>query len=77
VSTERQQEIKITDESGDVLTFTSVNDDEAGGDFTDDEFILVSAKIGSSTHVNINRADLSELRLFLEEVAEKDEEAVV
>jgi hypothetical protein len=75
MSTELQHELKITDESGDVLTFTSVSEDS--GDFTDDnEFILASAKVGSGTHVNITRADLHELRLFLEEIAEKDAEVL-
>lgn len=76
MSVERQQEIAIMDESGDVLTFTSSNEGD-DVDFTDDnEFILISAKIGAGTHVNITRADLHELRLFLEEIVEKDAEVL-
>lgn len=76
MSVEHKRELQIVDESGDRAVFSSIPvDDDI--DFTDDDEVhLVSVKAGGGAqHVNISRADLQELRVFLEEIAEADAEA--
>ena len=77
MSVEHKRELLIVDESGDGATFsTDVQVENDSVDFTDDEeVLLVSVKIAGTQPVNISRADLQELRIFLEEVAEADVEA--
>ncbi len=75
MSVEHKRELLIVDESGDRAAFsTAVENDNV--DFTDDnEVVLVTVMAGEGRYVNITRADLQELRVFLEEVAEADVEA--
>ncbi len=74
MSVDHKRELQILDESSDSVVFATTSADEQVG-LDDDEAVLVTAKIGESRHVNISRADLQELRLFLEEVTLADEAA--
>ena len=71
MSVEHRRDLQITDESGDFVVFATTSPDDRIG-LDDDEAVVVSVKVGTERLVNITRADLQELRLFLEEVAEAD-----
>lgn len=74
MSSVREQKLSITDESGDVLEVQDAGENDEDVDWSDDnEAILAAVKINASQHVNLNRADLRELRDFLSEVLEADD----
>ena len=70
----REFNLFITDESGDVLRAQTIEWDEDLDWSDDDEALLASVKTGDGRHVNLSRADLTALRDFLNEVLVADAE---
>jgi hypothetical protein len=70
----RERKLQVTDNGDDVLEVHTLPFDE-DVDWTDDnEAILAAAVIGPDRYVGLNRADLRELRNFLNEVLTADAE---